>query len=47
MLVAERHRVARAHATVRDRLARHLDDLQRLIQEPDEAVATIIRTSPA
>jgi transposase len=47
MLVAERHRVALAHATVRDSLARHIDDLQHLIHETDEEVATIIRTSPA
>jgi transposase len=47
MLVAERHRVALAHPTVRDSLGRHMDDLQRLINETDEEVATIIRTSPA
>jgi transposase len=47
MLVAERHRVALAHPTVRDRLGRHIDSLQRLIHETDEEVATIIRTSPA
>jgi transposase len=47
MLVAERHRVALAHSTVRDRLARHMDDLQHLINETDEEVATIIRTSLA
>ena len=47
MLVAERHRVALAHPTVRDSLGRHLDYLQRLIHETDEEVATIIRTSPA
>jgi transposase len=47
MLVAERHRVALAHSTVRDSLARHIDDLQRLIHETDEEVATRIRTSPA
>jgi transposase len=47
MLVAERHRVALAHPTVRDSLAQHIDDLQRLINETDEEVATIIRTSPS
>jgi transposase len=47
MLVAERHRVALAHPTVRESLARHIDDLQGLINATDEAVATIIRTSPA
>jgi transposase len=47
MLVAERHRVALAHSTVRDSLARHIDYLQHLINETDEEVATIIRTSPA
>jgi transposase len=47
MLVAERHRVALAHSTVRDSLARHIDDLQHLINDTDEEVATIIRTSPA
>jgi transposase len=47
MLVAERHRVALAHPTVRASLGRHMDYLQRLINETDEEVATIIRTSPA
>ena len=47
MLVAERHRVALAHPTVRDRLGRHMDSLQRLIHETAEEVATSIRTSPA
>jgi transposase len=47
MLVAERHRVALAHPTVRDSLAQHIDYLQRLINETDEEVATIIRTSPS
>jgi transposase len=47
MLVAERHRVALAHPTVRASLGRHSDDLQRLLTETDEAVAPIIRTSPA
>jgi transposase len=47
MVVAERHRAALAHPTVRDSLARHIDYLQRLITETDEEVATIIRTSPA
>jgi len=47
MLVAERHRVALAHPTVRDSLAQHIDDLQRLIHESDAEVATLIRSSPA
>lgn len=47
MLVAERHRVALAHPSVRDSLARHINDLQGLINATDEEVATIIRTSPA
>jgi transposase len=47
LLVAERHRVALAHPTVRDRLGRPSDDLQRLSNEPAEEVATIIPTSPA
>jgi transposase len=46
MLVAERHRVTLAHPTVRESLARHVDYLQRLINETDEEVATMIRTSP-
>jgi transposase len=47
MLVAERHRVALAHPAVRESLARHIDDLQRLISETDEEISTIIRSSPA
>jgi transposase len=47
ILVAERHRVALAHPAVRDSLARHMDDLQGLINSMDEEVAAIIRTSPA
>jgi transposase len=47
MLVAERHRVALAHPTVRDSLAHHIDDLQELIAATDAEVATLIRTSPA
>ncbi len=47
MLVAERHRVALAHPAVRESLARHIDDLQRLIRETDEESATIIQASPA
>jgi transposase len=47
MLVAERHRVALAHPTVRDSLAQHIDDLQRLIHETDDEVATRIRSSPS
>jgi transposase len=46
MLVAERHRVALAHPTVRDSLTQHIDYLQRLIHESDEEVATLIRCSP-
>ena len=47
MLVAERHRVALAHPAVRASLARHIDDLQQIMTETDEEVATIIRTSAA
>jgi transposase len=47
MLVAERHRVALAHAAVRESLAQHIGDLQHMISERDETVATIMRTSPA
>jgi transposase len=47
MLVAERHRLALAHPAVRDSLARHIDDLQRLISETDEEISTVIRSSPA
>jgi transposase len=47
LLVAERQRMALAHPTVRESLARHREDLQRLMTETDEAVATISRTSPA
>jgi transposase len=47
MWVAERHRVALAHPTVRDSLAQHVDYLQRLINETDEEVATLIRTTPS
>jgi transposase len=46
MLVAEHHRVALAHPAVRDSLAQHMSDLQRMIGEIDAAVATTIRTSP-
>jgi transposase len=47
ILVAERHRMALAHPTVRDSLARHIDDLQRLIDETDAEISTFIRTTPA
>jgi transposase len=47
MWVAARHRVALAHSTVRDRLARPIDDLPHLIHETDAEVATRIRTRPA
>lgn len=47
MLVAERHRVVLAHPAVRDSLARHIEDLQRLIREADEEIATVIQASPA
>ncbi len=45
--VAERHRRALAHPTVRDSLARHLDDLPRLIDETEAELSTLIRTTPA
>jgi transposase len=45
MLVAERYRVALAHPAVRANLARHMDDLQHMMTETDEEVATSIRTS--
>jgi transposase len=47
MLVAARHRVALAHPAVRESLARHIEDLQRLIRETDEEIATVIQASPA
>jgi transposase len=47
MLVAERHRRTLAHPTVRDSLARHIDYLQRLIDETDAEISTLIRTTPA
>jgi transposase len=47
MLVAERHRVALAHPAVQDSLARHIEDLQRVIREADEEIATVIQASPA
>jgi transposase len=47
ILVAERHRVALAHPTVRDSLAQHISVRQRMIGELDAAVATVIRTRPA
>jgi transposase len=47
MLVAERHRVALAHPAVRESLARHIEDLQRLIRETDEEITTVIQASPA
>jgi transposase len=47
MLVAERHRVALAHPAVRDSLARHIADRQRVIRETDEEIATVIQASPA
>jgi transposase len=47
MWVAERHRVALAHPTIRERLVRHIDYLQRLISETDDAIATVIQASPA
>jgi transposase len=46
MLVAERHRVALAHPTVRDSLTRHMDYLQRLIDEADAEISTRIHTTP-
>jgi transposase len=46
MLVAERHRVALAHPTVRASLTRHIDYLQRLIDETDAEISTRIRTTP-
>jgi transposase len=47
MLVAERHRVALAHPTIRESLARHMDYLQRLISATDDEIATGIQASPA
>jgi transposase len=47
MLVAERHRVALAHPTVRESLAQHIDYLQRLINETDEEISPVIRANPA
>jgi transposase len=47
MWVAERHRGALAHPTVRDSLARRSDDLQRLIDETAAEISTLIRTTPA
>jgi transposase len=47
MLVAERHRVALAHPMVRPSLARPMDDLERLIHERDDEIATVIQASPA
>ena len=47
MLVAERQRMALAHPTVRDSLLRHIDDLQRLIEEADADISGRIRSSPA
>jgi transposase len=47
MVVAERHRVALAHPTIRESLARPIDYLQRLIRETDEEIATVIQASPA
>jgi transposase len=47
ILVAERHRRALAHPTVQDSLARHIDYLQRLIDETDGEISTLIRTTPA
>jgi transposase len=46
MLVAERHWVALAHPAVQDSLARHMDEIQGLINATDQEVAAIIRTSP-
>jgi transposase len=45
-LVAERHRVVLAHATIRDSLSRHIDDLQCLLDETDAEISTLIRTTP-
>jgi transposase len=47
LLVAERQRVALAHPAVRDSLAPHIEDRQRLIRETDEEIATVIQASPA
>ena len=47
MVVVERPRVALAHSTVRESLTRHMDDLQRLIDETDAEISTLIRTTPA
>jgi transposase len=46
MWVAARPRMALAHPTVRDSLARPSDDLQRLIDETDAASSMRIRTTP-
>ena len=45
--VAERHWLALVHPMVRDRLARPIDDLQRLIDETEVESSTVIRTTPA
>jgi transposase len=47
MVVAERHRGALAHSSVRDSLAHRINYLQGLIHATDAEVATIIRPSPA
>jgi transposase len=47
MLVAARHRVARAHPAVRASLARQMDDRQHMMTETEEEVATISRTRAA
>jgi transposase len=45
--VAERHWLALVHPMVRDRLARPIDGLQRLIDETEAESSTVIRTTPA
>jgi transposase len=47
MVGAERHRVALAHPAVQATLARPMDDLQHMMTETDEEVATLIRTRAA
>jgi transposase len=46
MLVAEHPRGALAHPTGRDSLTRHMDYLQRLIDETAAEISTRIRTTP-
>jgi transposase len=47
MLVAERNRLASAHASVRESAGHHITYLKRLVGETDDEISTALRSSPA